>query len=172
MWTIKGLADNAIHHVCLKTFHYLINNAFNWMCVGSVTYSLVILLNRSTLSPEAYFFCHLCVFGVLDTQKPLTLSLLFFLSFFACSEINGSLVCCSLPAECSILHRERGNLENDGGRDRQPRFQVDAEAVLVRQIIWSETMCPEWQMIHFECDCTALREQTKSERGRENTHRE
>lgn len=77
MWTIKGLADNAIHHVCLKTFHYLINNAFNWMCVGSVTYSLVILLNRSTLSSEAYFFCHLCVFGVLGTQKPLTLSLLF-----------------------------------------------------------------------------------------------
>lgn len=126
---------------------------------------------KHALSRSLFLLSSLCIWGVRYTKASHAVIAVFFF-FFACSEINGSLVCCSLPAECSILHRERGNLENDGGRDRQPRFQVDAEAVLVRQIIWSETMCPEWQMIHFECDCTALREQTKSERGRENTHRE
>lgn len=41
------------------------------------------------------------------------------------------------------------------------KFEFGSEPVLVQQVTWSETMCSEWQMIHFECDYTAPREQTK-----------
>lgn len=69
MLYIWGINDDIMRQTSLKIFHYLINNAFNWMCVGSVTYSLVILLKHKHTHFHPFFFAIFVYLGVTHTQN-------------------------------------------------------------------------------------------------------
>lgn len=93
----------------LRICHYLIGDICNWMCVGSVTYSLVILLNRSTLTSIAYLFFssnHGVFFGATYTKGSHSGTALFFL-FVPVQNMGVGFV---VPhrGERSILNPERG----------------------------------------------------------------
>lgn len=169
--TFKVLLVTLFAIFALRICHYLIGDICNWMCVGSVTYSLVILLNRSALTSIAWFFfsSNHCVFLVLPIQKAFTPALL---RFFCARSKYGCWVCCPSPRGAIHFKSTEGHRVQTQRMTAmaemtgvQPRFWAGIGPALVQQIIWSETMRPEWQMIHFECDCTALRAQTKRARG-------
>lgn len=168
---IQGIAGDTICHICFKNLS-LPHRRYLQL---DVCRKRDIFISHSPQQKHTYFHCFffffiVFFFGATYTKGSHSSTAPFF--FFCARPKYGCWVCCtSLRGAIHFKPREGHRVQTQRMTAMaemtgvQPRFWAGIGPALVRQIIWSETMRPEWQMIHFECDCTALRAQTKRARG-------
>lgn len=141
---MHNISDNTCFLYIIKDFSLAHQQSFQ---LDLNVEKLYVFISHSPQQKHTRFHCLSAYLGVTYTKA---VHCLWRYCVFLCEEKTVLFV---------VLHLWRDPLKN-GEREVhwvQKRCGSAGGLVRVHQVTWSETMLSEWQMTHFECDCTALR---------------